>query len=208
MTKLVILGAGGHGAVVAEAAVISKKWESVSFLDDGAGVAPVIVGCPVIGTTSLWPDLLGEDCEFLVTMGNNHQRDELLAAIEDRGGALSLVTHPSSVISASASLEPGVVVCAGAVINARVEVGRGSIVNTCASIDQDCVIGDATHISPGANIAGGVTIGARTWIGIGAVVKEGIVIGEDCIAGAGAAVVSNVAPGQTVVGVPATPLQT
>lgn len=208
MTHLIILGAGGHGAVVAEAAIVSKKWESVRFLDDRVSVAQTVVGCPVIGTISQWQDLVGEDHEFVVAIGDNHQRDKLIAAIGGRGGALPSVAHPNSVISSSAVLEPGVVICAGAVINARAKIGRGSIVNTCASIDHDCVIGDAAHISPGANIAGGATIGARTWIGIGAVVKEGICIGEDCVAGAGAAVISNVAAGQTVAGVPATPLQT
>jgi len=207
VTRLFILGAGGHGAVVAEAAILSKKWVSVELLDDNADPGIPVVGCSVIGKISNWSDFVGRNCEFFVAIGNNEQRDELLSSIEKRGGALATITHPSAVISPSANVEPGVVVCAGAVVNPRARVGRGTIVNTAASVDHDCALGNATHVSPGAHLAGRVTVGARTWIGIGAVVSEGVTIGSDSVVGAGAAVVSDVDSSQTVVGVPASPMR-
>ena len=45
------------------------------------------------------------------------------------------------------------------------------IVNTGASVDHECVIGDAVHLAPGARLAGRVTVGEAAWVGIGAVVK-------------------------------------
>ena len=207
MTQIFILGAGGHGAVVAEAAVLSQKWGVVSFLDDNADPDIPIVGCSVLGELSIWPELASRNCEFFVAIGDNEKRDDVLSSIEKLGGVLATITHPSAVISPSATIESGVVICAGAVVNPRASIGRGTIVNTCASIDHDCVLGDATHVSPGAHLAGGVTIGARTWIGIGAVVREGVSVGSDCVVGAGAAVVSDVDSGQTVVGVPASPMR-
>jgi len=207
VNQLYILGAGGHGAVVAEAAVLSQHWESVSFLDDNADQGVLVVDCPVIGKTSMWLDLVSVGCEFFVAIGHNGKRDEILSSIEEHGGALAIITHPNAVISPSAIIELGVVICAGAVINPRARIGRGSIINTSASIDHDCVLENAAHISPGARLAGGVTVGARTWVGIGAVVREGVSIGSDCIVGAGAAVVVDIESGQTVVGVPAAPLK-
>jgi acetyltransferase-like isoleucine patch superfamily enzyme len=79
-------------------------------------------------------------------------------------------------------------------------------VNTGATVDHDCMLGNYVHISPGAHLAGYVVVGDRSWIGIGASVRDGAVIGSDCIIGAGATVLSDVASGQTVVGLPARPM--
>jgi sugar O-acyltransferase (sialic acid O-acetyltransferase NeuD family) len=207
MTRLIILGAGGHGAVVAEAAILSRRWDLVRFLDDNLEEGESVVDCSVIGKISVWPELLAEDNHFFVAIGNNERRDQLLASIEQKGGGLAHITHPGAVVSPSAVIEPGTVICGGAVINARTSVGRGAIVNTCASIDHDCTLGRSVHISPGAHLGGSVAIGNKTWVGIGAVVKDGISIGSDCIVGAGAAVVSDVKDGSTVIGVPAVPVR-
>jgi sugar O-acyltransferase (sialic acid O-acetyltransferase NeuD family) len=207
MTHLIILGAGGHGAVVAEAALLSRGWDLVRFLDDNLEAGESVVGCSVIGRISVWPELLGEDSHYFVAIGNNQRRDQILASIQQEGGTLANITHPSAVVSPSAVIEPGTVICGGAVINARTTVGRGAIVNTCASIDHDCTLGRSVHISPGAHLAGSVVIGNKTWVGIGAVIKDGISIGSNCIVGAGAAVVSDVNDGLTVIGVPAVPVR-
>lgn len=207
MTQLVILGAGGHGAVVAEAAVASDHWESVGFLEDNPEKGDSVVGCPIIGKTTAWPDFVANDRVFLVAMGDNRQRDEVLSELEKQGAALASILHPSAVISPSASIGAGSAVLAGAVINARAILGRGCILNSCASIDHDCVLGKAVHISPGAHVAGGVTIGNHSWIGLGASIKEGIVIGANAVVGAGAAVISDVEDDAIVGGVPAVPLR-
>ena len=208
MTRLIILGAGGHGAVVAEAAILSQEWESVGFLEDNPSKGTEVVGCPVLGNMSLLTKFLDGDYEIFVGLGDNQQRSEVVSSIEEQGGVLANIVHPSSVVSPSVSIGAGSVVLAGAVINARASLDRGCIVNTCASIDHDCVIGRSVHISPGAHLAGCVTVGSNSWIGIGASVKEGINIGKNAIIGAGAAVVSDVDDGATVVGVPAVSLRT
>lgn len=79
--------------------------------------------------------------------------------------------------------------------------------NTGCSVDHDCVLADFVHISPGARLAGGVAVGQCSWGGIGACVKQMINIGENVVVGAGAAVLSDVAEGMTVVGVPARALE-
>jgi sugar O-acyltransferase (sialic acid O-acetyltransferase NeuD family) len=208
MTQLIIIGAGGHGAVVAEAAALSREWSSIAFLDDNPCRGAEVVGCAVLGTTSELEKLIasGPNFEFFAALGDNRHRQEILLSIEELGGVLAKIVHPNSVISPSARIGAGTVVCAGAVISARAEIARGCIVNNAASIDHDCVLGNAVHISPGAHLAGDVTIGDRSWIGIGASVKEGINIGRDAIVGSGAAVVDDVPDSVVTTGVPARPL--
>ena len=203
MTKLVIIGAGEHGAVVADAALLMAKWSEIVFLDDKDFGGATVLGIPVVGRVDHWADLVDEDVEFFVAIGGNARRLEVLLAIESQQEAITSIVHPSAVVSPFAIVDPGVVVCAGAVINPRATIGRGSIVNTGATIDHDCVIGDGVHISPGANLAGGISVGDRSWIGIGASVRDGVTIGRDVVVGAGAAVVSDIADGKTVGGVPA-----
>ena len=207
MTRLIIVGAGGHGSVLAEAAVLSKIWSSVCFVDDRQDCDASVVGFPVLGSTELLGELVDEETRFFVAIGQNRYRDEALSSIREQGGSLANVIHPAAVVSPSALVESGTGICAGAVVNARASIGRGSIINTSATIDHDCILGCAVHISPGAHLAGGVTVGDRSWIGIGAVVKEGISIGDDCVVGAGASVVEDVGSGMTVVGVPARPME-
>ncbi len=202
MSRLLIVGAGGHGAVIAEAAAEAGDWEKIEFLDDNS-VCSQVLGFPVIGTVGNMMAHLGQSTSVLIALGNNIRRLELLDLAAGAGGRLATVIHSSAQISPSVSIGPGGAVFAGAIVNARARIGLGAILNTGATVDHDCFIGDAVHISPGANLAGEVTVGDCSWIGIGASVREGISIGRNCIVGAGAAVVTDVADGTKVGGVPA-----
>ena len=206
MTKLVIIGAGGHGAVAADAALLMNKWQEVVFLDDKDFGGNKVLGLPVVGRGADWAGMIAEATEFFVAIGSNTRRQEIMADIDGGQGAIATIVHPSATVSPFASVAPGALVCAGALINPRAVIGAGAIVNTGATVDHDCVLGDSVHISPGANIGGEVSVGARTWVGIGAAVKQCVRIAEDVVVGAGAVVVSDVAASVTVIGVPAKPI--
>jgi sugar O-acyltransferase (sialic acid O-acetyltransferase NeuD family) len=200
--RLLILGAGGHGAVVAEAAAQSGLWEEISFLDDDTSIDSVL-DYPVAGAIAQVFTLADQDSEIVVAIGNNRQRLSLCNEILAKGLELATVIHPNACISPSATISSGSVVFAGAVVNVGAKLGRACILNTSATVDHDCIIEDGAHISPGANLAGDVTIGECTWVGLGSVIKEGVQIGSDTITGAGSAVIADVGNGETVVGVPA-----
>ncbi|MBX3354354.1 MAG: acetyltransferase [Phycisphaeraceae bacterium] len=199
-----ILGAGGHGKVVAECAHASG-WREIHFFDDGRARGDVIAGWTVHGTLA---EAFAKDAQAaaIVALGDNAQRLEWLDRLAQAGVALPTIVAPSAVVSPRASLGAGSVVVATAVIAVDARIGRGAIINTTASIDHDCVLGDGVHISPGARLGGGVSVGDRSWIGIGASVRHGIRIGADVMVGAGAAVVNDLPDGARVGGVPARPL--
>jgi sugar O-acyltransferase (sialic acid O-acetyltransferase NeuD family) len=202
MTRLLIVGAGGHGAVVAEAAVAAGKWSEIAFLDDDGSKAQVLE-FPILGTSGEMSSFLDGDTEVFVAIGDNRRRLELLRSIAKENAKLATVIHPTATISPSAAISAGTVACAGVIVNARATVGLGCILNTAATIDHDCAIEDGVHVSPGANLGGIVHVGSCTWIGIGSSVREGTRIGRDSMVGAGSAVVSDVVDGVTVGGVPA-----
>jgi sugar O-acyltransferase (sialic acid O-acetyltransferase NeuD family) len=206
VSRLFVIGAGGHGAVVADAAGESGRWDQIAFLDDNESLDTVL-DFRVAGTTEAMFSLADDDAEFILAVGDNRHRLELCDRIVQDGLRLATVVHPAACVSKSALISAGTVVCAGAVINARAQVGRACIVNTGATVDHDCILEDGVHVSPGANLAGTVRIRRRAWIGIGSSVREGLTIGRDSIVGAGSAVVNDVGEALTVGGVPAVVLK-
>lgn len=202
MKRLAILGASGHGKVVADCAELCG-WQEVSFFDDAWPSKHVNGHWPILGNTA---DLLRRVTEFdgvLVAIGNNAIRNSKLSTLLDVGARVPVLLHPCSVVSRYALLGAGSVVFAGAVVNVDCRIGTGAIINTGATVDHDCVLGNAVHVSPGANLAGGVSVGNHSWVGIGSSVRQLVRIGADVMIGAGAAVVSDIADACVVIGVPA-----
>ena len=201
--SLLILGAGGHGKVVADAALRQGRWERVAFLDDACPAIDTAVGLAVLGKTGMAERLLPDYADAAVAIGNSSLRLEWLERLEDLGFHLPVIQHPDATVSPHARVQEGSVIFAQAVVNPDARLGRGCIVNTAASVDHDCILGAGVHVAPGAHIAGGVQIGQGAWIGIGACVREYVVIGRHVMVGAGAAVISDVPDHNTVAGVPA-----
>jgi len=202
MKSLAIIGASGHGKVVAEIAELTG-WDNVCFFDDAYPSLKSVGVWKVCGKSS---DLFAEPARYtagIVAIGDNGIRLEKTKKMQSQRMELATLIHPASTVSQYANIEEGSVVMAGAVINPFVTVGRASIVNTSCSIDHDCFIGEAVHISPGVNVAGGVSIGRLSWLGIGATVKQGVDIGCSVMVGAGAVVVNDIPRDCVVKGVPA-----
>ncbi len=201
--KLLIVGAGGHGRVVADAASASEEWDRIAFIDSNYPKLQSSGGIPVINDLSM-KSITPEDWPYLiVAVGNNKIRADLIREFESKNYTITTVAHPSAQISPNANIEAGTVCLANSVVNAGATIGKGVIINTSASVDHDCVIGEAAHVSPGVNIAGNVTIGARSWIGIGSAIINNCTIGKDAVVGAGSVVVSNIPDSVTAFGVPA-----
>lgn len=201
-----ILGAGGHGRVVADAARASGRWRRIEFFDDAPAIGEKVGATPVAGDGERFfrPAADGAAApQRHVAVGDNAQREALLARCEEQGCDLAVIVHPAAVVSAEATLAPGCFVAAGAVVAPGAAIGAGGIVNHQASVDHDCRLGRAVHVGPGAHLGGGVVVGDRTWIGLGAAVRHAICIGADALVGAGAVVVAAVADNSQVVGNPA-----
>jgi sugar O-acyltransferase (sialic acid O-acetyltransferase NeuD family) len=208
MTRLLVLGAGGHGKVVADCAQSSGHFASVEIYDDGRPAGTAVGRWRVAGNKNNLITGAGLADAAIVGIGDARIRMALLAELERHGVSLATVVHRDAVISDGVLLGAGTVVMAGAVINIDTTVGRGCIINTRSSVDHDCVLDDGVQVCPGATVAGRVTIGARTWVGVGSTIRDGVHLGADVFVGAGAVVVRSVADGTKVLGVPARPVQT
>ena len=173
--KVIIIGAGGHGKVIAD--IIIASYDTViGFLDDRSEKGSLVSGYPVLGTSSdcaLFPD-----CSFVIAIGVNQIREAMAKRYH-----LKWYT-------------------ANAVINASAVIGKHCIINTGAVIEHDNVIEDYAHISPHATLCGTVRIGKLTHIGASAIIKNNCCVTADCTIGAGGVVIKDIQEAGTYVGVP------
>lgn len=199
--KLAILGASGHGKVVADIALLTGIYQQVFFLDDN-NKQQEIMGIPIIGGCDSVDELI-QDADFFVAIGNAKVRKRLLEDLVKKGASIATLIHPDAIVGSGVEIGIGSVVMAGTVLNAECKIGQGCIVNTCASVDHDCVLGDYVHVSVGAHLAGTVTVGESTWIGAGAIVNNNVCITNACMIGSGSVVINDINVRGTYVGVPA-----
>lgn len=198
---LAVLGAGGHGRVVADCAD-ALGWPDICFFDDNP---PAIASTswPVVGSGSSLIESVADFDGVVVGIGQSSVRLAWHRRLAANGAQMISLVHPNASVSRRAKLGSGTVVFAGAVINIGSKIGEASIVNTGATVDHDSILADGVHISPGAHLGGGVKVGEESWIGLGASIREGIVIGARVRVGAGTVVVKSVDDDLTVVGNPA-----
>ena len=206
MRRVIVVGAGGHGQVVADALLAARKngspQEPIGFVDDDpALVGSAVLGLPVLGT--VYQIRRFEHEGVIVAVGDNQARRKLCELLRRGGTRLANVVHPSAVVGNDVQLGVGVLVCAGAVVGTGSRVGDGAILNTGCTVDHHNTIGNYAHIAPGVHLGGEVRVGEGTLVGIGSAVIPGRTIGEWCIVGAGAVVSEDIPAHCTAVGVPA-----
>jgi len=205
MNKLVIIGAGGHGNVVAFAAEESKRYCEIVFIDDVVSTSKT--GLKVVGKTKDIEKFV-KDYEFIVAIGDNKFRKEISRKVLELGGKLTTIIHPSAVVSKYSSIKEGVFVSANAVINPFAKIEEGAIINTAAVIEHDCKVGEYTHVCPSVSLAGTVSVGSCCTLGIGTKVINNLEISNDVVLGAGSVVVKDIKESGTYVGVPVRKLGT
>lgn len=199
--KLLIIGASGHGKVIADIALKMNRWKSIVFLDDDESIKSSM-GIDVIGKSEDAFKYIN-NCDIFVAIGNNVTREKIQEKLEAEGASIPILIHPNAVIGEQVEFGSGTAVMAGAIINCCTKISKGCIINTGATIDHDNMIDDYVHISPGVHIAGNVRIEKGTWLGIGSIVSNNIKIVSKCTIGAGAVVVKNITEAGIYMGVPA-----
>ena len=195
MKKVIIVGAGGHGKVVADIVKCCGD-EVVGFLDDKEDAE--LPGFHIVGKTSY----IGseKDCFYFVAIGNAEIRAQLMNGHSEAQWYTAI--HPSAVVAEDVAVGAGSCVMANAVINVGTHIGHGCIINTAATVDHDCKLADYVHICPGAHVAGTVEIGENTLVGIGTSVVNNVSICGKCLIGAGSVVIRDIEEPGTYVGMP------
>ena len=206
--RLFILGGGGHGRVVSEAALLSKKWKSIYLVDPKQDSELSGSGSQEKKIFYEKKDILETDVSFkedylFIGIGSSEIRSNLYRKNSELGAKFTNIIHPSAILSKKIKVEEGSFFGPNCVVNTNTNIGICVIVNSAAVVEHDCEIGNFSHIAPKATVAGGVKVGTNTHIGGNSFVNENLIIGENVIIGSGSVVPYNIVERGTYVGNPA-----
>lgn len=199
---LVMLGAGGHAAVLAEILLEQKQPLIAVVAPD-----PISANSPLAGLKHIASDeqLLNtytpQEVELVNGLGSipgNNLRWKLFEFFSTKGYRFVSVISPKANLSNYLELAEGVQIMMGAQVQTNASIGKNSIINTGAIVEHDCKIGAHNHLAPGVTLSGGVMTASQVHIGTGASVIQNIQIGEQAVIGAGTTVVKNV-PAQQII---------
>jgi acetyltransferase EpsM len=204
--KLVVIGGGEHGRVVAECARLSAEaWSLFGFVDDLECTEFVErFGVKRLGSDSALADC--QDVYAILGFGSfksRSAREVAVGRIDPMIAGWATVTHRAAFVSPTSSIDSGTVVMPGAVIQTGAKIGKHCVINSSATIEHDVVVSDYVQIGPGAVVGGGASIGRGAFVGLGASIRDHIKLGDGSVIGMGAAVVRDVAGNAVVRGVPA-----
>ena len=204
--RLIILGAGGHARVIADA-VLSRQargggYELLGYLDDDRHLRnQKVLGKPVLGA-------LAELRQFphdavIIGIGDNETRARLFQELRNRGEVFATVIHPQAILAHDVKIGRGSVAFAGVIVNTGSAIGENVILNTGCSVDHNCTVGSHAHVCPGTSLGGGVTVGEGAFLGINSTIIHSKQIGPWATIGGGASVIRDIPAHVTAVGVPA-----
>lgn len=212
-SAVIIIGAGGHAAVVADA-LLARGATVLGFTDaDSTRHSRELCGLPVLGDDATLERYNRAEVKLANGIGSAGQlgagqvRRAVQMRLVQKGWRFTLVLHPDCVISRFAIVGDGAQVFAGSVVQAGARVEEGCIINTGAIVEHDVTVGRYSHIAPRAVVCGDVTIGENSHIGAGAVIRQGLHLGAETLVGLGAVVVKNCSGRCVLVGVPAKPME-
>ena len=189
MKDLIIIGAGGHGKVCADIAQRMNKFKSIKFFDENK--TGKVMDIEIVQSKNIG-DLINQNTEIFVAIGDNHVRSEKIEFILKLGATLATLIDPSAIISRTTIINEGTVIMPNVVVNTGVHVGKGVILNSSSVVEHDCQIHDYVHIAPGTVLTGTVNVGQNSFIGANSTVLPNLTIHSNVIIGANTIVIENI----------------
>lgn len=148
--NLLILGAGSHGQEVRELAESLRVFQKIAFLDDASPEA--------IGPCRGLERYVGEYPIAIAAVGDQSLRMRWMGDLARAGFVLPVLIHPGAMVSASARIGCGTVVCAQVTVSAGAEIGRGCIISSGATIDRDVKVSDGTYVGCGQVVTSNIQV--------------------------------------------------
>ncbi len=182
--KLLLVGAGGFGRMVAEQALLQYD---CAFVDDGQPVGTEVCGIPVIGRIASLPELRKSYDLLAVGVGNNSFRAQVYERAAAMGYTFPNIIAPSAYVSPFAKLGVGCVILQNACVQNGAVVGNGVLLNAGTEVHCDAVVEDYVLIYANSIVRTGAKVGRYARIGSNVTVCNSAVVPDgadvpDCTA--------------------------
>jgi sugar O-acyltransferase (sialic acid O-acetyltransferase NeuD family) len=169
---LLILGAGGYGLAVAEAAQLSGQWQEIIFADDRWPKTQQVGEYKIVSNIANVQQLTSNNIQAIVAVGNNHLREKWQKLLGDLGIIMTSIIHPQAIVSPTAQIGQGVTVMAGCVISTKTVINDGVILNIGTLLDHDVIIEAFAHLSVGVKVSSGKIIAPYSFLEVGSCIPH------------------------------------
>lgn len=174
--KLLLVGAGGFGRMVAEQAMLQYD---CTFVDDGQAVGTEICGIPVVGGFADLPELRKTYGLLVVGIGNNQFRAQVYEKAKELGYSFPNIAAPSAYISPYAKLGKGCVILQNACVQSGASVGSGVLLNAGTEVHCDATVGNYALIYTNSVVRTGATVGNFARIGSNCTICNNAAVPDD-----------------------------
>ena len=199
-SRILIVGAGGFGREV-------LLWARDAWPDHAAKIAGFL---SADATLPVPLSILGDPLEFtpnpddglILAIGIPQVRRRVASQLESRGARFLTLIHPTAIVSPTAFLGEGSVLCPYAIVSDAVRLGRFTLMNYLSSLGHDASTGDFAVLSPYATLGGGAAIDEDVFLGLHASVGPGRRIGARSKLSANSAALCDAPSDSLIHGVP------
>ena len=95
--RIGIIGAGGHGKVIADAVLADGRDQIFGFFDNDQSLwGRKLLGIPIIGPVDHWSKHSTD--AFLIGIGDNRERKRLFDQLKSAGATIATITHPRATV--------------------------------------------------------------------------------------------------------------
>ncbi len=189
MSKIIIIGTGGHSKVVTDEISRLKKFKIIGYIDEKRkiGTKPnKSTNTKVIGRLKDLKKICKKNYYLFIAIGDNFKRKIFYEKISKLKLPIKWATiiSKNSIISKNAHISDGTLIISGSIINTNSYIGKHCIINTGSKIDHDNYFDDFSSCGPNVTTGGNVTVKKLSYIGINSAVKHNIKILSNTIIGA------------------------
>lgn len=209
MTELIIIGASGSGKdvyqVIHDINVREKKYQVIGFIDSNPDLGgSKSAELPVLGDVD-YLARKNQALAFACGIGRPANKYKMIRQVISLMPQADwpVLIHPSALVSSSAKIGRGVIVCAQCVIQPDAVIEEFTLLNIATIVGHDSSIGPFGNLNPRTFIAGNCQIGGYFHAGAGTVVIDHLRVGNHVHTAAGSVVVADVVDDIMVAGHPA-----
>lgn len=210
--ELLIIGAGGFGAVAASFAeemnaaslTGAAPWDVIGYADgDAAKRGSRHVGHPVYGNMDdVGREFQGRELWFFCAIGDNHARARMARRAQKLGWKPATLVHPAAILDSTVHIGAGSCIGPATVISFNTRVGAHVVIDSHVSTGHDVALMDFCEVFSGARINGNCQIGEYAVVGCNATLLPGTIVGDRAVVGANSLAHGLIEPDTTILSVP------
>ena len=201
--NIIIIGAGGHSAEIADYFDYAKKknsefdWVIKGFIDDNPkSYDQYDFTAPFLG--GIQTHEVDAACYYIMGIANLNYRRPVIEMLLGKGARFTRFIHPDAYISASSIIGDGVVIAPGVNVGPKVVIGDFTLINSRSSMGHDTKVGRYNFICPNVCFSGFTVVGEENLFGINSATIPGIVVGDRNKIAAGMVLDKNVGDDEVV----------